>query len=219
MTILSFSFSRPYIYFMVAGSRLAVMNFNFLNMIAIIGLGNPGKQYKNTRHNLGWVVLNNFLEKNNNDFSAFNLQTKFKASLSVGKIYNEKIILAKPQTFMNLSGTSIILIKSFYKLANNDIWIVHDDLDLPPGNVRISKNSSAGGHNGIDSIINSLGTKDFIRFRIGIGHPTVGDPADYVLNIPNQAEQELIATGQEQVIKALNTALADGIAKAQTMFN
>lgn len=188
-------------------------------MKAIIGLGNPGKQYENTRHNLGFSTLNNLLEKYNDNFPAFSLKSKFKAETSVGQIDNEKIVLVKPQTFMNLSGECIGQIKSFYKLDNDVIWVIHDDLDLPPGKIRISADASAGGHNGIDSIIKLLGDKNFVRFRIGIGRPTYGDPADYVLNIPNQAEIELLASSKERVIEAIATALTDGIVKTQAMFN
>lgn len=136
-------------------------------MILIIGLGNPGAKYRNTPHNLGFETLD--IIKKQGNFSFWNNKAKLKAKISQGRINDEKIILAKPQTFMNQSGEAVCQLKNFYKIQPKDIWLIHDDLDLDLGDIRIKNNSGAGGHKGVESIIDKLGTKDFIQLKIGIG--------------------------------------------------
>src|SRR3989344_8563174 len=136
-------------------------------MKLIIGLGNPGPQYFNTRHNFGWLALN-YLQDSLPGFSIWETSDKFKALISEGQIGNEKIILVKPQTFMNNSGQTVKLLADFYKIDPSDILILHDDLDLTLGQIRVSQNISAGGHKGVASIIEKLGTKNFARLRLGI---------------------------------------------------
>jgi len=140
-------------------------------MRLIVGLGNPGPQYFNTRHNFGFLALN-YLQDSLPGFSGWESSEKFKALISEGQIDSstgaEKILLAKPQTFMNNSGEAIKLLADFYKIDPADIIILHDDLDLTLGDIRISQNASAGGHKGVASIIENLGTKDFARLRLGI---------------------------------------------------
>lgn len=134
-------------------------------MKLIIGLGNPGEQYKNTWHNMGFLTI----EKMANElgFENFKERKKLKSEISIGKFGREKIILVKPQTFMNESGLTAALLKNYFKVKIADIIIVHDDVDLPLGKIRLAKNSSAGGHNGVKSIIQSLDTQNFIRLKIG----------------------------------------------------
>ena len=140
----------------------------------IIGLGNPGKKYNNTRHNVGFMAIDKLQEKWG--FPDFEFNKKFEAELSVGNknFYSlpeeNKIILAKPQTFMNLSGQTVKAILDFYKLTPKDIIIIHDDLDLILGKYKIALDSSAAGHNGVQDIIDTLGTKEFHRIRIGIAN-------------------------------------------------
>jgi len=189
-------------------------------MIAIFGLGNPEKKYEHTRHNLGWDIITAWQLKHQEYFSDFTNQEKFSSQIAQGTWGDKKILLVRPLTFMNLSGQAVSKIKSFYQLANSDIWVIHDDLDLDSGKIKISINASAGGHNGVTSIIESLGEKNFVRFRIGIGRPSIfGKISSYVLKIPNSAEQKNINQAKEKILSALDYALNENPAKAQTIFN
>lgn len=152
-------------------------------MKLIIGLGNPGKEYENTRHNIGFMVIDNYLKN-------VTWQKKYNALYTPEIINNEKVIFIKPVTYMNLSGNSVIEFVNFYKVEPKDILVIHDDLDLPFGKIRIKVNSSAGGHNGIKSIINRLGTNNFARLKIGISHNTNGDTKDFVLGKFSKEQQE-----------------------------
>jgi len=135
-------------------------------MKLIIGLGNPTLQYKNTRHNAGFIVIDEIQKKL--EFPLFETSTKFEAEISEKNINDEKIIIAKPTTFMNLSGKSAASIMNFYKIAIEDLTIVHDDLDINLGEFKISLDSSAAGHNGVLSIFETLGTQKIKRIRVGI---------------------------------------------------
>jgi len=135
-------------------------------MKLIIGLGNPGEEYKKTRHNAGFLVLDKLVLSSK--YQVLSTQSKFNAEISNGTIDDEKIILAKPQTFMNNSGQAVKAIVDYYKIKPEDIIVIHDDLDIPLGEYKISKNKNSGGHKGVQSIIDYLGTKDFVRIRIGI---------------------------------------------------
>lgn len=148
-------------------------------MKLIIGLGNPGKEYANTRHNIGFMVLDYFLGNNL-------WKEKFKGLYCELTINSEKVIFLKPLTFMNLSGDSVSKYVNFYKIDNKDILIIQDDLDLPYLNYRLKYKSSSGGHNGIKSIINILGTDEIPRLKIGIAHDRNYDTKDYVLGKFNQ---------------------------------
>lgn len=135
-------------------------------MKLIIGLGNPGKQYEKTRHNAGFIVLDALREKW--EFSEFQFSKKFNAEVSEGSVDGSKMILAKPQSFMNRSGQVVRAIMDFYKLTPEDIIVIHDDLDIDLGTFKVSSDTSAGGHNGVQSIVDHLGTQQFKRIRIGI---------------------------------------------------
>lgn len=143
-------------------------------MIVIVGLGNPGKEYENTRHNAGFLCLD-YLQTNWK-FPQFRINKDYQAEISKGKWYGQDILLVKPQTFMNLSGQTVQAIKQFYKLQPAQFWIVYDELDLPVGKLRIRTEGSSAGHNGIKSIIAALATDQFYRFRIGI-QPEEFDPS------------------------------------------
>ena len=136
-------------------------------MKLIFGLGNPGNKYKNTKHNIGFIAVD---EIAHNLGLTFN-QTKFKSVYAESRIGSEKIVLIKPQTFMNLSGESIQPWVDYYNLTGDDIVIIYDDMDLPVGKIRLRTQGGAGGHNGMKSIIEQLGTKEFNRIRVGIGRP------------------------------------------------
>lgn len=136
-------------------------------MKCIVGLGNPGKKYDKTRHNAGFMVLDEWAERNNWSFS----QKKFNGLYTMERIDGEKVVLLKPQTYMNLSGESLRPLMDYYDLDVEDILVIYDDLDLPPGKIRLRKKGGHGGHNGIRSIIDHLGTKEFKRLRVGVGRP------------------------------------------------
>lgn len=159
-------------------------------MIIIIGLGNPGEKFKDTRHNIGFEVLNKIKEEN--DFPDFAFSKKFNSQVSKGILNQEKTILAKPQTFMNSSGKSVKALTQYYKKAK--LIIVHDDIDILLGKVKFSKDSGSAGHKGVESVINNLGTKDFMRLRIGIV-PLKGKPLEtekFVLQKFTQKERLVI---------------------------
>jgi len=137
-------------------------------MKLIVGLGNPGKEYQKTRHNAGFLAMDKIVSQYS-DIPTFNFQSKFKAEISQGIINNEKVILVKPMTFMNNSGQAVQAVLDYYKINPKNIIIIHDDLDIPLGEFKISKNKNSGGHKGVQSIIDYLETKDFARIRIGIG--------------------------------------------------
>lgn len=160
-------------------------------MLLIIGLGNPGKQYEKTRHNIGFWVINNLQICKFANFDPWQVKSRLKAEVSTGMIDAKKIILTKPQTFMNRSGEAAAAIAKFYKIKPENIWVIHDDLDLPLGKIKIQKDRSAAGHHGVQSIIDCLGTKDFVRFRIGIAplKPTRQKGANFVLS--NFAKNEM----------------------------
>jgi len=184
-------------------------------MIIIVGLGNPGKKYKNTRHNIGFQIVDKFAKENN--FPEFRLSKKFNSLVSESILNNEKIILAKPQTFMNQSGKAAKALTSFYKITRPgrvvitrpgrvvDLVVAHDDIDLSLGKIKIVKNRGAAGHKGVESIIKELGTKDFIRFRIGI-QPEKGKPKNvekFVLQKFEKQEEELIKSVIQQAVSEL----------------
>jgi PTH1 family peptidyl-tRNA hydrolase len=156
----------------------------------IVGLGNPGREYETTRHNVGfrWVDELARVQKLN-----FRNESKFNGLTARGQFHGHEVLLLKPQTFMNASGRSVVALALFYKILPSEILVVHDDLDLPPGVARLKIGGGHGGHNGLKDIIAHLGNKDFWRLRIGIGHP--GDRIEvssYVLNDPRSDELELI---------------------------
>jgi PTH1 family peptidyl-tRNA hydrolase len=173
-------------------------------MKLIIGLGNPGKQYEKTRHNAGFMAIEELRKKN--DFPNFSLNKKFNAEISEGVLKNEKVILAKPQAFMNRSGQVVRTILDFYKLSANDIVVIHDDLDIDLGTYKISTDASAGGHNGVQSIIDSLGTQEFKRIRIGIEgterkkNRTMAGEA-FVLQDFSGEEKQAILPALEEILK------------------
>jgi PTH1 family peptidyl-tRNA hydrolase len=138
-------------------------------MKCIIGLGNFPKEYQNTRHNFGFLAVD-FLAKKFN-FLEFKFEKKFYGSISCGEILNEKVFLLKPETFMNNSGKAVSALLSFYKITAEDLFVLHDDLDLPFKKIRFKKGGSGGGNNGIRSIISSLGTEEFARLKFGISNP------------------------------------------------
>lgn len=168
-------------------------------MIAIVGLGNPGKNYENTIHNLGFMALDFFAEKNNLKFT----KSKYFGSVAEGLVCGEKVILLKPETFMNLSGKSVEDLVHKLKLDLNNLMVLSDDIDLNFGDIRIRSKGSAGTHNGLRDIVQKIGEK-FPRIRIGAGRPEFGDLASYVLSKINNDRLEVLNKTFEKVEKALN---------------
>jgi len=186
-------------------------------MHLIVGLGNPGKKYEKTRHNLGFRVVNILHER----LGMPPWQEKFEGLLSRGHLFQEILMLAKPQTFMNLSGSSVLPLANFYKVdTGNDLWLIHDDLDLPLGTLRIREDGGSGGHNGVQSVVDRLGHKNFTRFRMGIGRPEGQEPVeDYVVKPFHKADLKAVEEMIERTADAVQTAMKDGLPRAMTLFN
>mgnify|MGYP001222887082 CR=1 FL=1 len=185
-------------------------------MKLIVGLGNPGKQYENTRHNIGFKIVDLFARSVN-----INVE-KVKEQALVGEISQagEKILLVKPQTYMNLSGQAIGSLARWHKVNPQDILVIYDDLDLPVGQLRLRVKGGAGGHNGIISTIAHLGTNEFPRMRIGIGRPAVGsEVADYVLDSFLPTERDIIEDVSNKAIDALNLWLQQGLIAAMNKYS
>lgn len=185
-------------------------------MKLIVGLGNPGTKYAGTRHNAGFSVIVGLADKYH---IALN-EKKHKAVYGKGVIEGEKVILAMPQTFMNLSGESVRELADYYKCAYEDVIVAYDDIDLPVGKLRIREKGSAGGHNGMKNIIAHLGTQNFVRVRIGIGKkPDQMDLADYVLSRFGKDELPEMRMGCERACEAIAVVLKDGAAAAMNQYN
>lgn len=186
-------------------------------MFLIVGLGNPGDKYENTRHNAGFLVIDGLAKEHS--FPEFKLLKKLNALISEGNIQGRKIILAKPQTFMNNSGLAVKKIKTKYKISPEDIIIINDDLDLPFGKIKIARNQGAAGHKGVLSVIDALKTKDFFRLRIGIENEKekIIGPEKFVLQkFSKEEDMSQIIKNSAEAIKIL---LEDGPEKAMTKYN
>lgn len=181
-------------------------------MKLVVGLGNPGREYENTRHNVGFMILDSFI----NDFS---FEKKFQAMLSKMKISGEEVLFVKPLTFMNLSGNAVGKIVSYYHILREDIMIIQDDLDLAFGRLRIKTNSSAGGHNGIKSIISSLGTQEFCRFKVGIAHNKDISTVDYVLQKFSKEEMKFFEENYSYFQEIIHSFIINGIDKTMALYN
>ena len=168
-------------------------------MKLIVGLGNPGIEYEGTRHNCGFMVVDELANKLNTEIN----QNKFKGLYTKVKYHGEDVILLKPQTYMNLSGESVIAAMNFFKLDKEDIIVIYDDLDMPVGKLRLRKTGSAGGHNGIKNIIAHLSSQDFKRIRVGIDRHKYMKVVDYVLSRFAKEETEAINQGIDKASDAV----------------
>lgn len=185
-------------------------------MYVIAGLGNPTKEYDKTRHNVGFSTIDVLADRYNIDVS----ERKHKALCGKGVIEGQKVLLVKPQTFMNLSGESLRAVTDYYKVSNEELIVIYDDISLPPGQLRIRLKGSAGGHNGIKNIIAQLGTQEFPRIKVGIGEkPPRMDLADYVLSHFSQGEQKLMDEAFKDAADAAVMMMTDGAERAMNHFN
>ncbi len=185
-------------------------------MKIIAGLGNPGKEYEHSRHNMGFDVIDILADR----YKVSVWKSDMKSEIATIIAGGEKVLLVKPQTYMNLSGEAVGAIAKYYKVDLDDIYIVCDDLDLPPGKTRIRKKGSAGGHNGIKSLISHLGSEEFNRFRIGVGHPKDGHTViDHVLTRPYGDDVALIEEAKIHTADSIEDALKNGVDHAMNAFN
>jgi PTH1 family peptidyl-tRNA hydrolase len=183
--------------------------------LLVAGLGNPGREYERTRHNVGWVVADELARRADASF-----RSKFSGSLAETRLAEHRVALLKPETYMNESGRSIGAALRFFKLSPADLLVVHDDVDLEPGRLQARVGGGLAGHNGLRSIAQALGTQDFLRLRIGVGRPGRGDRrpvADYVLS-PFEDEVDVEAL-VARAADAVATILREGLDSAQARFN
>lgn len=185
-------------------------------MKLLVGLGNPGRDYEGTRHNIGFMVIDAIAD----GVSHTPWREDYKAEICSCTIEGEKVLLVKPQTYMNLSGESVGPLMRYYKLSPEDVFVIYDDMDLPVGKLRIRQNGSAGGHNGIKSIISHLGTDAFPHFRFGIGRPlpewTV---VDHVLARFPEEQQSSVQKGVKDMVKAVLGCVEVGLDKGMNLYN
>ncbi len=183
-------------------------------MFLIVGLGNPGREYEDTRHNIGFKVVDNIAREYNIEIN----RKKFKGTYGEGFIDGEKVILLKPTTYMNLSGESVREVVDFYNLDNDDILVIYDDISLEIGTLRIREKGSAGGHNGIKSIIAHLGSEVFPRIKVGVGQPA-GDLVKHVLGKFTKEESDVLSESVNVSTKAAKEIIKTDTKTAMNQFN
>ncbi len=202
-------------------------------MKLIVGLGNPGEKYENTRHNVGFMTIDHLLKEFGTNKDDWSSQAKLKSDIATFTIPTdggeEKVILAKPKTFMNESGHAISLLMNFYKIEPDDLWIVYDELDLPLGTLKIRNGGAAAGHHGVESVMEHAGTDKFWRFRLGIGASRnhempvgkqfIRDAKEFVLDPFTQSEQGKLREMIKHACKALECALKKDLESAMNRFN
>lgn len=188
-------------------------------MKLIVGLGNPGAKYETTRHNIGWLALDRMIE----DWKGVGPKSQNQGLIWSGTLHGEKLLFVKPQTFMNLSGAAVSPLYQFYKCAPEDVIVIHDELDIPPGLMKLKTGGGNGGHNGLKSLDASLGTNNYHRVRLGIGHPRDYNPqmdvADWVLAQFSQAECNGLDAFFERTRDAVRMILTHGLTRAANQFN
>lgn len=179
-------------------------------MNLIVGLGNPGNKYAKTLHNLGFMAVDAVAQNHSAAWQEFSKQSL------ISKLSTTQTLLLKPTTFMNESGRSVQEIIDYFKIDIKNVWVVHDELDLPPGTIRISFNASAAGHRGVQSIIDHLSSQSFWRFRLGIGRPPEPIPTEeYVLTLPKGNIKNILSDSLTEAVKLVKTALEEGIETAK----
>lgn len=184
-------------------------------MILIVGLGNPGREYEHTRHNMGFDVVDKLVDSLGVVFD----RNMFNGIYAKAKYFDEDLIILKPQTFMNLSGNCVAPVANFFKIPTENIIVVFDDMDTPVGGLKLKPKGSSGGHNGIKSLIQNLGTEEIKRVKIGIGHPEHPNIIDYVLTKPKKEDEEGIYFAQKKAVEAIKFAIKENFDKAMTQYN
>ena len=192
-----------------------VYNIRTRFMKLIVGLGNPGKKYEGTRHNMGFMAVDLLSDQAQIDVD----KEVFHGLMGRGKIYDEDVILFKPTTFMNLSGTAVQEVVHYFKIAMEDIVVIFDDMALEPGKIRLRYEGSSGGHKGMQNIIDCLSTENIKRIRIGIGEPGEWDNIDYVLSKPLKDEMPLIEEAIANAVRAIKEMLKSDFDRAMNKFN
>ena len=183
----------------------------------VVGLGNPGSKYESTRHNMGFLAIDKLAQ---NERLKFN-KLRFKAWTATWEVGGEKVLLMKPQTYMNLSGESVGEAARFYKIPADHVLVISDDISLPAGKLRIRASGSAGGHNGLKNIIQHLGTDKFPRIKVGVGSPQQAgfDTVDWVIGKPMGEDQKVIIEALDKAVAAIPVAITEGIDRAMNRFN
>ncbi len=183
----------------------------------VVGLGNPGAKYESTRHNMGFLVVDKLAQ---NEKLKFN-KLRFKAWTATWEVGGEKVLLMKPQTYMNLSGEAVGQAARFYKIPADHVLVISDDIALPAGKLRIRAGGSAGGHNGLKNIIQHLGTDRFPRIKVGVGSPQQAeyDIADWVTGKPMGADQKVIIEALDKAVAAIPVLIEQGVDRAMNRFN
>ena len=183
----------------------------------LVGLGNPGSKYESTRHNMGFLAVDKLAEVEHFKFN----KLRFKAWTATAELGGEKVLVMKPQTYMNLSGEAVGEAARFYKIPPEHVLVISDDISLPIGKLRIRANGSAGGHNGLKNIIQHLGSDQFPRIKVGVGMPENADYdiADWVTGRPMGAEQKPLMEALDKAVAAVPVLIRDGVEKAQNKFN
>jgi len=193
-------------------------------MKLIVGLGNPGRGYANNRHNVGFVCLNHFARKQGIRFD----KKQGRARIGLGEVTGSRVVIARPQTYMNKSGQSVSLLVKKFNISPDNLLVIHDDLDLPSGKIRIRQGGSSGGHKGIGSIITELGSQDFVRIRVGIGRPVKNEDStefsedeiiSYVLSDFTPDEKQAITQVIPRVSEAILCLLTEGLVTAMNRYN
>ena len=184
-------------------------------MKMIVGLGNPGDEYKNTRHNIGYIFIDHFAQK----YNAIIDKKKFNGLYTEVSINGEKVILVKPLSYMNLSGEVVSKFVNYYKIDLNDLLIINDDLDLPLGKIRLRESGSSGGHNGLKNIALHLGTEDFKRLKIGISNDRLMDTKDYVLGKFSKDDIEVLDNLKETVDNILDDFIEIDFERLMSKYN
>ena len=184
-------------------------------MKLIVGLGNPGKKYENTRHNMGFMAIDLLSDQADIDVD----KEVFHGLMGRGKIFEQDVILFKPTTFMNLSGTAVQEVVHYFKIELEDIVVIYDDMALEPGTIRLRKEGSSGGHKGMQNIIDCLSTEEIKRIRIGIGEPGENDTIDYVLSKPLKEEMPVIEEAIANAVRAVKEMLKSDFDRAMNKYN
>lgn len=185
-------------------------------MLLVVGLGNPGPEYARQRHNVGFMVADRLREKLR---GAGGFRDKFAGEVAKGSLGDHEVVVLRPLTFMNRSGRSVQAASAFFQIAVPDILVVHDDLDLPWQTVRVKVGGGSGGHNGLKSITADLASPDYLRVRVGIGRPPLGDAVDYVLSDFSEMEARELPEVVDRAVRAIETVLERGVERAMNEVN